>query len=256
MIRRLVGSALCLLLVAVLLRHWWRAHPPDETLEHIREKGVLVIGMDTSYPPFADGRSGKPIGLDVDVANAIAARLGVRAQIRELGYDGLYDALKVGTVDAIISALSVDPMQLGDVMYTQGYFDAGIVIVSRAGQFAQMMDLEGRTVSVEYGTAADTLVGRWQRRLHRLDKLPYPNPDAALDAVRSDKSDAAIVDSISARLYLRTHTDLVISPTPVQPDPYVVAVRLGTGKLAEAISEAIDAMSKDGTLEAIVRRWL
>ncbi len=255
--RRLIDSVLLLSMVALLSLIEWRAHPHDDlALAHVQAAGVLVIGMDPSYPPFADGRQGAPIGLDVDIATALAARLGVRVQIRALGYDGLYDALKVGEVDALISALAIDPALYNEVIYTRAYFDAGAVIVSRSGQFAQMADLEGRTIAAEYGTAADETVRLWQRRLHQLEERPYATTAEALDAVYTAQVDAALVDAVSARLYKRAHSDVLFSTFSVAPEPYVAAVRFRSFELAKALNSALDAMAQDGELTRIIAKWL
>ncbi len=256
-LRRVIGSFLCGLLFGLIIYDGEHAQSHDDgTLRRIQAGSPLVIGMDPSYPPFADGRNGAPVGLDVDLAEALGARLGVRIQIQPLGYDGLYDALKVGSVDALISALSVDDSRRGDVNYMGVYFDAGIVIVSRSGAFQRMADLEGHTVAVEYGSAADEMVRRWQRRLHALPATFYPTANDALDAMNTGKSDAALVDSIAAHLYVRSHGGLTISADSVSPDPYAIAVRSGSFILAGALNDALDALRKDGTLDAIIHKWL
>jgi rhodanese-related sulfurtransferase len=114
---------------------WWLvqgiAHgEPDGSW--VRARGVLRIGSDLSYPPFGfvDER-GQPAGLDVDLGRALAARLGLRAEFVNLGYDGLYDALYAGQVDVLISGLVIDPLRMDDFAYTQPYFNAGQVLVVR-----------------------------------------------------------------------------------------------------------------------------
>jgi polar amino acid transport system substrate-binding protein len=81
-------------------------------------------------------------------------------------------------------------------------------------------------------------------------------PDEAMDAVRQGKADAALTDWVTARLYLRTHRGLSISPDRVTDDVYALAVRLSSYDLAGVINAALNDMERDGTLEAIVRRWL
>ncbi len=254
--RRWIAAALCLLVTGLITIDAKRAQPHDDSLLHLRS-GILIVGMDPSNPPFADGRNGEPIGLDVDVIHAVAARLGVTVQIRGLGFDGLYDALKVGAVDVLISALAVDPAQLGDVRYCGGYFDAGARIVSAAGaHYAKMPDLEGRTVAVEYGSAADETARLWQRRLHRLDEEPFPTVGEALDTLAAGTVDAAIVGTVDARLYVGSHPGLSVSAESVAPQPYVMVVRGSSRQLAERINAAVADLTQDGTLDRIIARWL
>ncbi len=252
-------ALLCLGVALVMLRTWRRLHPlPDGTWERIQNTGVLRIGMDASYPPFADAsQNGIPAGLDVDIANEIGRRLKVRVEVINMGVDGLYDALYTRQVDALISALSFDPFRLNDVIYTRHYIDAGQVIVSAGkANYQRMQDLEGRTLAVEYGSTADEVARLWVRRLHTLNVLRLATTAEALDAVRIGQADAALVDYVSAQLYRRAHSGLMISAKTVAPDTYSVVVRLTSYDLAGEINAALEKMAADGTLEAICRRWL
>ncbi|MEP7286381.1 MAG: ABC transporter substrate-binding protein [Chloroflexota bacterium] len=254
--RRPMLALLCLILTAMFFYDWLLAQPfNDGTWDRVRKNGVLRIGMDASYPPFGNTPNGQPVGLDVDLANEIGRRLGVRIEIANMGFDGLYDALKTAQVDALISALSFNPTK-GNVLYTQSYFDAGQILASRDGHIATMNDLEGLTVAVEYGSVADEVVRVWQRRLHLLKVSRFTTSDEALAAASAGKTDAALTDALTARLYLRSHQGLVLSPTQVTHDPYSVAVRTSSYDLGAAISGALRGMQQDGTLTKILSRWL
>ena len=255
--RRPVLLILCLILVALFLYDWRHSRPDnDGTWARVQQTGILRIGMDASYPPFSDTPGGVPVGLDVDIANEIGRRLHLRIDIANMGFDSLYDALQTGQVDALISALSIDPVQMSRVIYTTGYIDAGQVIVSRDGQLGRMEDLEGRTLAVEYGSLGDETARIWQRRLHLLNLKHFTAANDAMQAVIEGRADAALVDFVTARLVVRGHPGLVINPNPVTHDTYAAAVRLASYDLGGAISDALKAMTGDGTLAAILDRWL
>jgi polar amino acid transport system substrate-binding protein len=257
LLRRIAASLLCILLAILFYRNYRALNPPDLAWMRVQDNGLLRVGMDTSYPPFSALVDGAPVGLDVDLALEIARRLDVRMQIVPLGIDGLYDALITGHVDALITALVFDPARLGDVRYTRPYLDAGQVIVSHGG-LSDMESLEGMTVAVEYGSAGDELARRWTRRLSALTVARHMEPDAALEAVIRGEADAALVDHVSARLFRRAHPDsgLVIAPDSALPDPYVIAVALPGRVLVAALDAALAAMESDGTLAALIARWL
>jgi ABC-type amino acid transport substrate-binding protein len=259
--RRIVASILCLILAAWFTFDWYRTQPNnDGTWARVKQSGVLRVGMDVSYPPFSNLINDKPVGIDIDIANEIGRRLGVRVEIANLGYDSLYDALKTGQVDVLISALSIDPTKLDKTIYSYPYINAGQVIGSVDGRYQTMKDLEERTVAVEYGSGGDELTRRWQRRLHQLNMLHFTTAAEAMNAVSEatsgrQKADAVIVDAITARLYLQNKNDLKLSQ-PVTSDPYCVAIRLASYDLAGAISDALKDMEQDGTLAAILSHWL
>jgi ABC-type amino acid transport substrate-binding protein len=253
--------ALLIVVGVVALAFWQWAHSRpfnDGTWRRVQETGVLRVGMDASFPPFGDTPDGVPVGLDVDLINEIARRLGLRVEIANMGFDGLYDALTTGQIDALISALSFDPTHLDKVMYTRLYIDAGHVIASRDGKYTHMEEMDGRTVAVEYGSQGDEAARIWQRRLHVLKIMHFTTPDEAMDAMVSGKADAAIVDYVSARLYLRAHPGLPVSISPryVTGDAHVIAIRLSSYDLVGAINDVLDDMQRDGTLDAIIAKWL
>jgi len=219
--------------------------------------GELRVGIDPSYPPFGLDLDGELLGLDIDLATALAGRLEVPLRLVPLGYDGLYDALKADQLDVLLSALRVDPGRMGDVHYTTGYFAAGQGLVSPPDSGLDGMPaMDGRVIAVEFGSEGDQTARTWQRRLHALEIQPCETAAAALEAVRSRQADAALVDAISARLWQRDHPGLVFAPEYVTHDPYAAAVRPDNLRLWEAIDAAIQAMHADGTLENLLSRWL
>jgi len=189
--------------------------------------------------------------LDVDLGREIAERLGVEPHYVLMGYDGLYYSLAVGEVDLLISAVVVDPGRRDKVAYSNSYFDVGVVLVVPADQqseIEQVRDLAGRTVAVEYASEAHVEAKRWARRLGELEIHSHTTAEAALAAVSSGASQAALVDSISARLYLGEHSDLVLAPEMVLSQPLAVAMRFEDKRLLRAVNDALADMVLDDLL--------
>lgn len=233
---------------------------PDDTWRHVSESGVLRVGMDASFPPFEYiAPDGTPAGFDVELAQELGRRLGVEVQIiANIPYDGLYDALAVGRVDAVISALVVNPQRMADFAYSLSYFDAGQVLVvplSSGAEIRDMADLAGRRLAVEFGSSGDMEARRWKRRVSELELVHYDTAAEALEALVKGEVDAALVDHVSA-LEGCSGDGLLIVGKPVVSMPYAVAVRRESGSLLRAINEALARMQADGTLESLTDRWL
>lgn len=246
-----------ILLLALLLLS---SCSPADRLGRILETGMLRVGMDASYPPFEylDG-DGHLVGLDVDLGRELAGRLGVEARfVANLSYDGLYDALTADQVDVVISALYVDPTRMADFAYSRSYFNAGQVLVVRVdtADIAEMADLAGRTLVVEWGSEGDVAARTWARRLVGLTVLPCQTSEEALARVASGKADAALVDHLSALAGIGQGLPLRIVGDPVTDVLYAVAVRRQDGALLRAINNALTAMEEDGTLPRLRRQWL
>jgi ABC-type amino acid transport substrate-binding protein len=252
-----------LIAVALLAASWaltrpgaWLG-PQDLTWHRIQVNKDLYVGIDPSYPPFAEWTPEQIDGLEADLAREIARRLGVQPQILIMGYDGLYDALYTGQVDMVISGLHVDPGRTDWVYYSRPYYDAGQILVSRADTPVQTIrQLDGKTVAVELASAGDLAAQQWQRRLHALHVERYTLPDDAMQAVQTGGADAALVDTVSARLYLRQHDDLAMATRTTVPDGYVIAMRRQNYRLTSAVDRILADMTVEGTLDAIIARWL
>lgn len=196
------------------------------------------------------------VGLDADIAREVAQRLGATTAFRVLGFDGLYDALRVGDADLLISGLISDPARLGDVRYSIPYFDTGPVILSLLPRplYPQMAALEGATLAVEIGSSGDEVARLWARRLHNLAIRPMDSADAALGLLKAGQADAILVDQVTARMFQRALPALQIS-APVQAMPLVIAARRTSIVLMERVNAALRAMTTDGTLTRILAHW-
>jgi ABC-type amino acid transport substrate-binding protein len=232
------------------------------TWERVKESGILRVGLDPTYPPFEVADDGGVTGLDVDLAHALAAELGLRAEFVYFGYDGLYDALATKQVDVLLSALVIMPERRRDFDYSEPYFNAGeiLVIPSTEETVREMGNLDGRRLAVELGAQGHVEATQWAKRLGNLQILPYSGAAEALDAVAGGTADAALVDSISGRLYLQEQApgqqQLQRLPNPVTVEPYAIITRIEDEMLLVKINEALLSLTRSGQLEQIIDRWL
>ncbi len=252
-----------LLVIAAALAAWRLTRPgaplgpQDGTWQRVQINGDLYVGLDPSYPPFAEWTPEQIAGIEADLAREIGRRLGVEAHILIMGYDSLYDALYTGGVDMLIAGLHPDSTLTHWVYYSQPYYDAGQVLVSpRAAPVSDMRALDGKTVAVEMASSGDTAARRWARRLRALTVERHLLPQDAMRAVEEGQAAAALVDTVSARLYLPAHPDLVMAAKTTVAEPYVIAMRRGNFRLTAHVERALNAIRADGTLDGIIAYWL
>jgi ABC-type amino acid transport substrate-binding protein len=257
--RRSILAAVAIALIAAALLLWQAVGSArDRVWDHIQATGQWRVGMDPSFPPFQNlDEAGQPVGFDVDLARAIAARWGVEVQISALGFDGLVDAVQAGRLDSAISALPYQPERTQDVAFSAAYFEAGLVLVTSSGStaVASVEDLAGRRLAVEWGSEGDVQARALRRRFPDLVLLPSDTPQAALLAVAEGQADAALVDRVSALQFAATNSGVQISPQVVVSDPYVVVLPRKAPVLQEQVADALRALHADGTLDALTDRW-
>lgn len=249
------GLALGLLLLALLLLRFGILGR-DPVWARIQETGVWRVGMDPSFPPFEnlDVATQQPVGLDVDLAQAIATHWGVRVEFVGVGFDQLVDAVYAHKVDSALSALPIFQGRTEEVAFSEPYIEAGIVLAVPADSpIRGPDDLAGRRVAAEWGSAGDAQARALQRRLPDGFSLVLRDTvTAALDAVLAGEADAALVDAISLAL----HGGDLLTVAVVASDPYVIVVPRNAPELLRAINDALAALAADGTLADIQGRWL
>ncbi len=252
--RWLVDVILVGAMVLVGLLVWaGQQRPPDRYLEKIKAAGVLRVGLDPTYPPFETIKDGKVEGYDAELARAIAADLSVRVEFDTLALDTLYDALAAGKVDMLISALPFVYERQADVRYSAPYYQAGQVLLVRAGDksIGSVADLRGKRVGVELGSAADTqarLLARTAMPDMQLDSS-YNSPQEAMATLSKGELDAAITDNTSAQAYLRDHPNSLTLPTPpITDEPYVVAMPVQATGLSASVDATIERLRASGEL--------
>lgn len=254
----LVAVVAALLTAAILLLWQTVGTTRDRTWDHIQATGQWRIGMDASFPPFEDlNDAGRPVGFDVDLAQAIASYWGVEAQIEGLGFDGLVDAVYAGRIDSAISALPYQPERTQEVAFSDAYFEAGLVLVTPAGSdaVAGVDDLAGRRLAVEWGSEGDVQARMLRRRFPDVTLIPLDTPQAALLSVAEGEAEAALVDHVSALQFIAGDARLAISPQVIVSDPYVIVLPRKAPVLQQQVGEALRALEADGTLDALVARW-
>ena len=245
---------LCKILLAINLLLLAACGPAGQSWQRIEQSGLLRVGLDPTYPPFEfhDGQTVQ--GLDVDLAKALAADLGLTVQFVSFGYDGLYAALETGQVDVLISALVIQEDKMADFGYSEPYFNAGQLLVVPAGSpITRIEDLSGRSLAVELGAEGHVLATRYTRRLPNLTVQTYPTANDALGSVVSGRDSAAIVDAISARMY---PAGITILPDPLTVEPFALVVRIDDHELLQHLNNSLARLAQSGQLTTLTENWL
>lgn len=232
---------------------WYDSLPP--TIDEAFPAREIVIGVDATFPPFAVDNGESLYGIDIDLGNTIADKLGLPARFVNMGFDGLYDSLTDGQVDVVISALLVNPTRTQDVRYTIPYFDNGLKLVSNDSDIEDMSDVPSQSLSLEYGSTAHSEANFALQRLAPFNILAYELPEYALDAIRLNTADAALVDATTYLLYQNQYSDFVSYSSRMTNAPYAIAIRYDREATWIWVNETLEDIIKDGTMQAIIDQW-
>ncbi len=241
-----------LLAVATLSCH--RRPEAGGALERVRRAGVLRWGADLQggepYVYEDPEHAGRIKGFEVDLANALARELGVRAEFVQNDWSALVPSLERGTFDIILNGLEVTPARVGRVRFTRPYYIFGVRLMARRDDPRLRADL--RALS---GMRIGTLTSSYSEDLLRghATIVNYEGQEEPYLDLAQGRTDGVLLDDIIAGRYGETKPELRVVGD-VAEGFYSIATRNGDGELAEALDRALGRIIERGELERILRR--
>jgi polar amino acid transport system substrate-binding protein len=233
-----------------------QVHAAD-TLQEIKTRGVLLWGADAEGgAPYVYPDPQKPeqlIGFEHDLADAIAAKLGVKAQMVQNQWDQLVPALGRGNFDIILNGLELTDENQQHMAMSQPYFVYAQQIVTRKGTegLSQLVDLKGKPVGVLSGSVAKTLL----EKSGGADLRIYPGNVETLLDLKAKRIEAAVMDLPIAIYYAKPDPAVKFSGPSFAPGYYGIGVRKEDKSLLVALNQAIKELADDQTLERIYRKY-
>lgn len=225
--------------------------------------GTITFLSDTTYPPqeSIDPATNKAVGFDVDIANAIAAKMGLTATIQTQDFSTIIPALLAKKGDAIMSAMSITPDRQKQVAFV-GYFSAGQSILVKAGNpegITGISSLCGKKVAVQVTTTEqDTLTAAngADCSSNKINIQTFPADTDAVQKLKLGAVDAAMDDSPVAAYYVKQdRTSFAIAGKPIAQAPEGIAVDPKRKDMLKAVQEAMQAIFNDGTYQKILTQW-
>ncbi|MGC4047086.1 MAG: ABC transporter substrate-binding protein/permease [Armatimonas sp.] len=248
---RLWLCAVCLLLLGTLAR-------ADDALARVRERGILRIATDATYPPFESMDGENIVGFDVDIAQELAKELGVKAEFVSMEWSGVFAALETGKCDLVMAGVTITTERKKGNAFTRPYFLSGQIFARKKGStLALPADFVGnnRTAAVQQETTGQFAMekaGIPKDRLHRFDTLP----DALLD-VKNGSSDVAVGDEPPLRDMIRKgYPELELAPGgPFVLENLGIVAKKDALSLVSGLNAALEKTLVDGRYAKIYEKW-
>jgi polar amino acid transport system substrate-binding protein len=224
-------------------------------LDEIRARGELVVGSDAAYPPFEFvDKDGNIVGIDIDIAKAIADHLKVKLRVVNTSFDGIIPALLAKKFDMIISAMTITPERAKQVDFSIPYYNAGQLITVREddNRIKSEKDLQGKIVAVQLGTTgqfyAESLPGIKEIR-------KFEMVDGAFLELKNGRVDAVIADDLTSLAFVRSTKGLKVINKLLTKEQYGIAVRKEDKALLREINIVIARLKKEGVIEKLREKW-
>ena len=223
--------------------------------------GKLTVGTSPDFPPFENLENDQYVGLDIDLAQALADKLGLELEMKTLQFDAIVPAVAAGgQVDLGISGITIDPEREEQVDFSDSYYIDDLSVVAMkanaditADTFADALNQAGVTIAVQSGTTAESYA---QENFPNATTQPYGNATDAFAAMQAGQANAVITNkAVGAKMVSESYTDAQVIKEIATGEEYGVAVSKDNSALLDAVNDALAAITDDGTLNSIVNKY-
>ena len=232
---------------------------PESRIEQIKKAGKLVLATG-NYRPFEyhDEKTNKIIGYDIDVAEAIAKKIGVPLEVKEMQFTSLIPTLQNGQADLVIAAMYITPQRQEVVDFAAPYMDTGMVLAVRANEngIKSEKDLDGKVVGVKTGATSEKVAEDFKAKGAKITIKSYKETVDYLLDLENGRLDVAINDLLNQLEYNKTHPNVKIVGEPFTKAQLGIAVKKGDKELLELINGVLKDMKQSGEADKLYKKWL
>ena len=217
--------------------------------------GKLTMSTNAAFPPYEmTTDSGEFEGIDIDVAAAIAEKLGLELQVDDMDFDAALLAAQNGKSDMVMAGVTVTDERLKVMDFSDTYAE-GIqsIIVPEDSDIASADDLTGKAIGTQRGTTGYIYC---TDDFGEDNVIAYDDGLTAVQALNNGQVDAVVIDNAPAKEFVEANPGLKILDTAYAQEDYAIGVAKGNTELLNAINGALEELKADGTLQAIVDKYI
>ena len=217
--------------------------------------GKLTMSTNAAFPPYEmTTDSGDFEGIDIDVAAAVAEKLGLELQIDDMDFDAALLAAQNGKSDMVMAGVTVTDERLKVMDFSDTYAE-GIqsIIVPEGSDIANVDDLSGKAIGTQRGTTGYIYC---TDDFGEDNVIAYDDGLTAVQALNNGQVDAVVIDNAPAKAFVEANPGLKVMDTAYAQEDYAIGVAKGNTALLDAINGALEELEADGTLQAIVDKYI
>ena len=257
--KKIITLALVALMIASLLVGCGNADSKNG-LKTV-ESGKLIMATNAAFPPYEFIEGNEIVGIDAEIAGAIAEKLGLELQIDDMEFDSIIESVKGGKADIGLAGMTVTPERQEVINFTASYATGvQVVIVTEDSSITSVDDLfadgASHLIGVQRNTTGD-LYSTWDLEDAGLATVErYSKGADAVQALLTGKVDCVVIDNEPAKAFVEANEGLKILETAYAVEDYAAAMNKDNTELFEAVNKALEELIADGTVASIVEKYI
>lgn len=242
----------CLMLMTVFAGC---SKPAADNELNLVEDGKLIMSTNAAFPPYEmTDDKGNFIGIDVEVAQAIADKLGLELVIDDMEFTAALEAAQKGKADMVMAGVTVDPDRQMVMDFSDSYAKGvQVVIVPENSAIKTIDDLEGKKIGTQMGTTGYIYCSD---DYGDENVVAYDNGITAVQALLNGTIDCIVIDNAPAQAFVKENPGLKILDTEYAVEDYAIGFAKGNTALKDAVNKALAELIADGTVQKIVDKYI
>lgn len=217
------------------------------------EEGKLIVSTNAEFPPYEYYDANEIVGIDIEIAQAIADKLGLELEVKDGAFDAIIAEVVSGKADIGIAGMTVTDERKQNVDFSDSYATGTqVIIVKEDSEIKSAADLEGKSIGVQLGTTGDIMA----TDIKDSKVEQYNKGMDAVQALSQGKIDAVIIDSEPAKFYEKEVSGLKILDEAFAVEDYAIALKKGNTALQSKINEALKELKAEGKIDEIIGKYI
>ncbi len=218
-------------------------------------EGKLTMSTNAAFPPYEmTTDSGDLEGIDIEVAGAIAKKLGLELQVDDMDFDAALLAAQQGKSDIVMAGVSVTEERQKVMEFSDSYATGvQVIIVKEDSDIASVEDLDGKMIGTQRGTTGNIYCTDDYGEDHI---TTYDNGLTAVQALMNGQVDCVVIDQEPAKAFVAANQGLKILDTEYVSEDYAIGMAKGNTALQSAVNKALAELQEDGTVQSIVDKYI
>lgn len=212
-----------------------------------KKNDELIMVTEAGFAPYEYYDNNEIVGVDIDIANEIAKKLGKKLVIKDVAFDSIINEVKTGKADFGAAGISFSEERNKEVDFSNNYSESKqVIIVQNDSKITESKDLENKKIAVQLGSIGDSYISQNIKSAEIIRQKKFLS---AVEDLKAAKVDAIVMDELPAKEIVKVNSGLKILPQTLTTDSYGMIVKKGNTELLNTINEVIKELSDSGKID-------